>query len=93
MTLPFTIVVLMWHVTAAHAGAWRGLEVAIKTVVFQSAGADEQMAQVASEAAIASNLSHRNVVATYSHDIVDVVRAVGPEPGFYKFYLVQARPP
>ena len=75
----------------ARAGAWRGLEVAIKTVVFP--GADEQMAQVASEAAIASNLSHRNVVATYSHDIVDVVRAVGPEPGFYKFYLVQVRPP
>ena len=76
-----------------RAGAWKGIDVAIKTVVFQSEGADAQMAQVASEAAIASNLTHANIVSTYTHDIVDVVKAVGPEPGFYKFYLVQARPP
>lgn len=62
---------------------------AIKTVIFTSAGADQQMALVASEAAIASNLTHSSVVATYSHDIVDMVKAVGPEPGVYKFYLVQ----
>lgn len=65
---------------------------AIKTVIFSSAGADQQMSVVASEAAIASNLSHANVVSTYSHDIVDVVKAAGPEPGIYKFYLVQVGP-
>lgn len=74
------------------AGEWRGLEVAIKTVIFSSGGADQQMAQVSSEAAIASNLSHRSIVATYSHDILDVQKAVGPEFGVYKFYLIQVAP-
>jgi hypothetical protein len=63
--------------------------VAIKTVVFTSAGGDAQAALVASEAAIAYNLSHRNVVATYSHDILDVQKSAGPELGIYKFYLIQ----
>lgn len=64
---------------------------AIKTVIFSSAGADQYTALVASEAAIASNLSHDNIVSTYSHDIVDVQKAVGPELGIYKFYLIQVR--
>ena len=66
---------------------------AIKTVVFSSAGTscDEYTQLVASEAAIASNLSHENVVSTYSHDIVEVQKANGPENGIYKFYLIQVR--
>jgi hypothetical protein len=74
---------------AVAAGRWQGLEVAIKTVIFSSAGGDKQTSLVASEAAIASNLSHKHIVATYSHDIVDVAKAVGPELGVYKFYLIQ----
>lgn len=76
-----------------HAGEWRGLEVAIKTVIFSSSGidSDQQTAVVASEAAIASNLVHPNIVATYSHDVLDVAKAVGPELGVYKFYLIQVR--
>lgn len=74
-----------------YAGKWRGLEVAIKTVIFSSAGGDAQTGFVASEAAIATNLFHRNVVATYSHDILDVAKAHGPELGVYKFYLIQVR--
>lgn len=62
---------------------------AIKTVVFTSEGGDAQTSRVASEAAIASSLSHHNVVATYSHDILDVQKSTGPELGIYKFYLVQ----
>lgn len=62
---------------------------AIKTVVFSCEEGDKQMAQVASEAAIASNLSHRSIVATYSHDITEVQKASGPECGVYKFYLIQ----
>jgi hypothetical protein len=65
--------------------------VAIKTVVFSSAGDDQQMGLVASEAAIASNVTHPNVVATYGLDIVDIVKAVAPEPGVFKFYLIQVR--
>ena len=60
---------------------------AIKTVIFS--GVDQNTALVASEAAIASNLSHENVVSTYSHDIVDIQKANGPELGIYKFYLIQ----
>ena len=83
------------RVTAARkcAGQWRGLDVAIKTVIFSSSQGDQQTQVVASEAAIASNLSHKNIVATYNHDILDVAKAVGPELGVYKFYLIQARPP
>ena len=75
-----------------HAGEWRGLEVAIKTVLFQT-GQSRRMAQaVAGEAAIASNLTHRNVVATYSHDICHVSQPGSQrELELFKFYLVQVR--
>eukprot|EP00892_Ulva_mutabilis_P008546 jgi/Ulvmu1/6063/UM027_0041.1 len=72
-----------------YHGEWRGLDVAIKTVIFQSGGGDQQTAVVATEAAIATNLVHRNIVATYSHDVLDVAQGVGPELGVYKFYLIQ----
>ena len=72
-----------------HAGEWRGLPVAIKIVLFQSGADDAQVAQVASEAAIASNLSHSNVVATYSHDIHYVDDSCPNELGIFKFYLIQ----
>lgn len=47
---------------------------------------------MASEAAIASYLVHKNIVATYSHDVLDVAKAVGNELGVFKFYLIQVRP-
>lgn len=72
---------------------WRGLAVAIKIVLFQSGAEDAQVAQVASEAAIASNLSHSNVVATYSHDIRSVDNSgASNELAVFKFYLVQVGP-
>jgi hypothetical protein len=98
-----------------HAGEWRGLEVAIKTVLFQSGSAAGKFdpaitsnnnaapgsrpqhapnaAAIASEAAIATNMAHRNIVATYSYDIVRVsggdVGYMGVELGVYKLYLIQ----
>ena len=62
-------------------------------MVFSSEQADSQTSLVATEAAIASNLTHANIVATYSHDIVGISRAHGPELGVYKFYLIQVRFP
>jgi hypothetical protein len=56
----------------AGAGEWRKLAVAIKTVVFQNGEDDSYTKHVASEAAIASNLMHKNVVNTYSHDIRNI---------------------
>jgi hypothetical protein len=54
--------------------------------VFQS----KTGAQVASEAAIASNLVHDNIVSTYSHDIRRIESAEGVnELEIYKFYLIQ----
>lgn len=73
-------------------GEWRGLEVAIKTVIFQSDESDNTMSRLASEAAIASNLSHPNVVAMYSHDICTVSSDACNELDIYKFYLIQVRP-
>jgi hypothetical protein len=76
-------------------GEWRGLEVAIKTVIFQSSHKEKKASAIASEAAIATNLTHRNVVATYAHDICNVTgdgstRAIeGAELDIYKFYLIQ----
>jgi hypothetical protein len=73
------------------SGQWRGLEVAIKTVIFQSSQHEHTTSAVASEAAIATNLTHSNVVATYSHDICNVTQAGGAELDIYKFYLIQVR--
>ena len=82
------------------AGQWRGLEAAIKTVIFQSRAADAIKATVASEAAIATNLTHSNVVATYGHDICSATGGGGSsqpqganELDIYKFYLFQVRTP
>ena len=66
---------------------------AIKTVVFESDARDNQTALVASEAAIASNLVHQSIVATYWHDVRTVSDARGLELGIFKLCLVQVRPP
>ena len=64
---------------------------AIKSVLFQSGPHDHQTASVATEAAIASNLVHQNVVATYSHDIHQCGNAKANELAVFKFYLIQVR--
>lgn len=53
------------------AGEWQGLPVAVKSIVFDSApsGDGDPTAAFAKEAAIATHLSHRNIVATYTHDV------------------------
>jgi hypothetical protein len=66
--------------------------VAIKTVLFQNDPSDDQTARLASEAAIARNLVHPNIVSTYSHDIRNVTQSQGNELAIVKFYLVQVPP-
>jgi serine/threonine protein kinase len=65
--------------------------VAIKTVAFQSGIDDKQLHTISSEAAIASNLMHNNIVTTYAHDVCDATVDDSFEnvPGVYTFYLVQ----
>ena len=73
-----------------RAGQWRGLDVAIKTVLFDSGPEAAELSKVASEAAIASNLHHDNVVITYAHDICKVESPLhGNELAMFKFYLIQ----
>jgi hypothetical protein len=79
------------RVRRARAGEWRRIPVAIKTVIFQSGDDDTYSSLVASEAAIASNLIHKNVVTTYSHDIRNITVGMGQEQSIYKFYLLQVR--
>lgn len=74
------------------AGEWRKYPVAIKTVVFQNSADESYTSVLASEAAIASNMVHRNVVTTYSHDIRNV-RSEQLEQNVYKFYLLQVGSP
>jgi hypothetical protein len=52
---------------------------------------DVQMSQIASEAAIACNLVHDDVVATYGHDLHVVDGTRENELQMFKFYLIQVR--
>jgi serine/threonine protein kinase len=72
-----------------YRGEWRGLPVAIKTVVFQSTASDDQLALIASEAAISSSLVHHNIVATYAHDVKHITSESGLDAGLFKFHLIQ----
>jgi hypothetical protein len=75
------------------AGKWRGLQVAIKAIIFEaSSESDAKAMLIATEAAIASNLNHPNIVATYSHDVKTVPRkgkALSHEMQTFKFFLIQ----
>lgn len=66
---------------------------AIKTVMFSNVDkhTDHGLQLAASEAAISCAMSHDNVVATYSHAVVDVEGSAGPQVGIYKLYLIQVR--
>ena len=72
-----------------YRGTWRGLPVAMKTVVFQSTASDDQLTMIASEAAISSSLVHRNIVSTYAHDVRNLVSESGFDLGVFKFHLIQ----
>lgn len=72
------------------------MPVAIKVLLFHSDHA--KVAEVASEAAIATNLTHSSLVATYSHDLHcldNAATAASPtfpaEPKIFKLYLIQVR--
>jgi hypothetical protein len=63
-------------------------------MVFQSAS--QQVAQVASETSIASNMAHPNIVTTYSHMLrcIDSPKesmppCYGAELQLFKLYLIQ----
>ena len=73
------------------AGTWRGLNVAVKTVIFQGANMDsDSMRRATTEASIAYNLAHPNIVATYSHELKSIVDTSHVEElNTWKLYLIQ----
>ena len=83
---------------ARRAGRWQGRNVAIKTVLFQSSDVTDKTQLLAHEAAVATGLVHRNLVATYAHEIAQVPStARGRRPAaarqkrgcVYVFFLLQ----
>ena len=76
----------------SRAGQWRGVEVAIKTVLLSSNSADQVTSSVAREAAIATNLGHSNIVATYNHDVRVISPSASQELDVCKIYLIQVSP-
>ncbi|KXZ53579.1 hypothetical protein GPECTOR_6g496 [Gonium pectorale] len=68
-----------------YRGVWRGLPVAVKSVLFQhlsggggGGGSDPRAARALAEAAISSSLSHPNIVATYTYTL-QPLHDTGPE--------------
>ena len=79
-----------------YKGTWRGLEVAIKRVIFQMTTADamaERSRRLAiREAAINSTLNHPNVVSTYHYDMQPLgsdPRSAGRGIMDWQLYLIQ----
>ncbi|KXZ49949.1 hypothetical protein GPECTOR_18g107 [Gonium pectorale] len=58
-----------------YRGTWRGIDVAVKVIEFQDriAGDEKLRVRAMTEAAIAANIQHANIVTTYSYDIRPVV--------------------
>ncbi|PNH03325.1 Serine/threonine-protein kinase ste-20 [Tetrabaena socialis] len=55
-----------------YRGTWRGLEVAVKSMIFNSDSSVRQQQRPLLEAAISSNLAHTNIVTTYSYELREV---------------------
>ncbi|KXZ47490.1 hypothetical protein GPECTOR_35g928 [Gonium pectorale] len=55
-----------------YKGKWRGLPVAVKSMIFNSESSARQQQRPLMEAAISSNLAHPNIVTTYSYELREV---------------------
>ena len=65
---------------------------AVKTVIFNGdAAGSASMQRAAAEVSIAYNLSHDNVVVTFSHELKQITDAHVQELNTWKLYLIQVR--
>ncbi|PNW75202.1 hypothetical protein CHLRE_12g517000v5 [Chlamydomonas reinhardtii] len=55
-----------------YRGTWRGLEVAVKSMIFGPDNSTRHQQRPLMEAAISSNLTHANIVTTYSYELREV---------------------
>lgn len=66
---------------------------AVKVVpIAGGGGGGAPLAAAASEAAIASNLVHANIVTTYSHEVHAVTNSQGHDVGRFELRLIQVPP-
>ncbi|KAG1672192.1 hypothetical protein FOA52_002892 [Chlamydomonas sp. UWO 241] len=76
-----------------YSGVWRGLDVAIKRIIFQMLdGDDEAERQMAlREAAINATLNHVNIVATYTYDVQPLAKDSRQAGGLtdWQMYIIQ----
>ena len=77
-----------------YKGTWRGLEVAIKRVIFQvmaDAKSEANRKTALREAAINSTLDHPNIVTTYTYDMQPLGDEKTAGRGFmdWQMYIIQ----
>lgn len=77
---------------SVYRGIWKGLEVAIKTVVFQDRDEDGTAERVFKEAAIACNMSHEHIVNSFTNDLKRMPSQLQNELVDYKLYIIQVWP-
>lgn len=76
---------------SVYRGIWKGLEVAIKTVVFQDRDEDGTAERVFKEAAIACNMSHEHIVNSFTNELKRMPSQLPNELVDYKLYIIQVR--
>ncbi|EFJ50908.1 hypothetical protein VOLCADRAFT_116621, partial [Volvox carteri f. nagariensis] len=79
-----------------YRGTWRGLPVAVKSMVFNSDSSARQQGRVLMEAAISSNLAHPNIVTTYSyelreveHELASISQELARQGGGWRLLIIQ----
>lgn len=77
---------------SVYRGIWKGLEVAIKTVVFQDRDEDGTAERVFKEAAIACNMSHEHIVNSFTNELKRMPSQLPNELVDYKLYIIQVCP-
>jgi serine/threonine protein kinase len=72
-----------------YRGIWKGLEVAVKTIVFQDKFDDGKAERVFKEAAIACNMNHEHIVNTFTHELKRMASQRPGELVDFKLYIIQ----
>ncbi|GLI58764.1 hypothetical protein VaNZ11_000344 [Volvox africanus] len=79
-----------------YRGTWRGLPVAVKSMVFSNDSSARQQSRVLMEAAISANLAHTNIVTTYSyelreveHELASISQELARQGGGWRLLIIQ----
>ncbi|GIL47131.1 hypothetical protein Vafri_4029 [Volvox africanus] len=79
-----------------YRGTWRGLPVAVKSMVFSNDSSARQQSRILMEAAISANLAHPNIVTTYSyelreveHELASISQELARQGGGWRLLIIQ----